>query len=175
MLDLFGCNGGATVYPDDFHWAVGMFRAKGATEVIKRANERDLRTYYPFRRNKIGDLVPLWRNYLFIEFKNSVTLSICRSTSTFIKLLSIENQPVLVRKSAIDENMRLLQLGKFDDKIFNRRFYGQGSLVTIIHGDFTGKKVELLIDIPIDMPGNKKVTISLNGWRASIEVFKLSL
>lgn len=175
MLDLFTGNGCATVNIEDFVWSVAVFRAKGAVEAIKRANEHELHTYYPFKRNKIGDLVPLWRNYLFIEFKQSLTINICRSTSTFIKILSIDNQPVLVRKDAIAENMRLLQLGKFDDKEFRRRFYGVGSFVNIIAGEFIGRKVELLADLPPDMTWNKKVPVSIGGWRASIEVFKLAL
>jgi hypothetical protein len=86
-----------------------------------------------------------------------------------------EYEPVLVRKDAIYENMRLLRLGAFNDINYQRRYYGVGSLVNIISGDFSGRRVQLLGDIPIDMPGNKKVLVDINGWKASIEVFKLAL
>jgi hypothetical protein len=180
MLDLFSGADGANMNLESFEWTVAMFRNKGATEAIKRANDYALRTYYPFKRNKVGDFVPLWRNYLFIEFKQQLTLTICRSTSNFIKILCIPddegiNQPVLVRKNVIDENLRLVQQGKFDDIEFRRRYYGIGSLVNIISGDFIGRKVELLADIPPDITGNKKIPVSINGWKASIEVFKLAL
>jgi len=178
MLDLFA--GEANVDVESFQWSVAMFRNKGATEAIKRANDYSLRTYYPFKRNKFGDFVPLWRNYLFIEFKQQLTLTICRSTSNFIKILCIPdddgiNHPVLVRKNVIDDNLRLVQQGKFDDIEFRRKYYGVGSLVNIISGDFAGHKVQLLGDIPPNMTGNKKIPVMLNGWRASIEIFKLAL
>jgi hypothetical protein len=180
MLDLFAGSGGATVMDESFQWSVAMFRAKGAVEVIKRANDSSLRTYYPFKRNKSGDFIPLWRNYLFIEFKSQLTITICRSTSNFIKILCIPdedgiNQPVLVRKNVIDENMRLVQAGKFDDIEFRRKYYGIGSLVNIISGDFSGHKVRLLGDVPPDAPGNRKIPVVINGWKASIELWKLAL
>jgi hypothetical protein len=178
MLDLF--NGSSSAHQEDFMWSVAVFRATGASEVIKRANQHELHTFYPFRRTRNGDLIPLWRNYLFIEFKQILTLNICRSTSNFIKILSIpdeegQNQPVLVRKNVINDSMRFLQIGKFDDVAPHRRFYGRGSYVSIINGDLLGKKVELLSDIPSDMSSNKRVAISIGGWRATIEVFNLAL
>jgi hypothetical protein len=172
MMDLFG-DGCATI--DDFKWSVAMFKANGAVQVIKRASDYHLKTYYPFKRNKFGDFSPLWRNYLFIQFQKYRTLSICRSTSNFIKMLSIDNQPILVRKDAIDESMHLLQLGKFDDVTFKRPFYGKGSLVQILTGDFSDRRAELLTDISGDVPGNVRVPISIGGWKASIEVHKLAL
>jgi hypothetical protein len=173
MLDLFTHDSCAT--PEEFNWSVAMFKDKGATQVIRRANDQSLKTYYPFKRNRLGDFVPLWRNYLFIEFRQYITINICRSTSNFIKILSIDNQPILVRKSMINESMKLFHLGTFDDIIFKRPFYGKGSIVTIINGDFSDRKVELLANIPSDMSGAKKVPISIGGWRATIEVFKLAL
>jgi hypothetical protein len=185
MFDLFTDVGCATpdlfgYVSDDFHWVVAVFRAKGATEAIKRANDARLRTYYPFRRSRSGNFIPLWMNYLFIEFKHSITLNICRSTTNFIKILSIPddngiNHPILVKRSAIYENQRLLQLGKFDSLDQKRRFYGQGSLVNIIYGDFIGRKVELLADIPTNVSANKKILVNMNGWKVSIEIFKLAL
>jgi hypothetical protein len=172
MLDLFG-DGCAT--SEDFKWAVAIFKANGAIQVIKRASDYHLKTYYPFKRNKFGDFIPLWRNYLFIQFQQYRTMCVCRTTSNFIKILSIENSPILVRKEAINESMRLLQLGKFDDVIFKRPFYGKGSLVNIISGDFSDRRVELLTDISWDVPGNVRVPISISGWKASIEVHKLAL
>jgi hypothetical protein len=177
-MDLF--DGSAPEQDNDFQWSVAVFKADGASKAIQRANGAHLRTYYPFYRNKMGDLKPLFRNYLFLEFQKSITISICRTTSNFIKMLSMMNEegeyePVLVRKDAIYENMRLLRLGAFNDINYQRRYYGVGSLVNIISGDFSGRRVELLGDITIDMPGNKKVLVDINGWRASIEIFKLAL
>jgi hypothetical protein len=178
MYDLF--NGSQRPNTDEnFRWSVAVFRSCGASDTIRRANGQGLRTYYPIRRNKSGDLVPLWRNYLFIEY-SSFTIDLCRATSNFIKILSAtddegNNHPILVRKNAIKENMRLLELGIFDEIEYKRQFYGQGSLVKITSGQFEGKWVELLADIPSDMPGSKKIPIDILGWRGSIEIFKLAL
>jgi hypothetical protein len=179
MFDLF--NGAQRpIISDDFRWSVAVFRLNGASQTICRANEEGLRTYYPIRRNKTGDLVPLWRNYLFLEYNPSITINLCRATSNFIKMLSAAdedgiNQPILVKKEAISENMRLLELGTFDEIDYYRKFYGHGSLVNIISGQFTGKKVQLLADILPNMQGSKKIPVNIEGWRASIEIFKLAL
>jgi hypothetical protein len=180
MLDLFTGHGCATNIRDDFRWSVAMFRAHGASEAIKRANQVPLRTYYPIKFNIYGDPIPLWRNYLFIEFKQSLTINICRSTSLFIKVLSMSDDegvlhPILVRKEAIDENMRLLQLGRFNDKMFIRRFYGRGSVVRVTSGMFQDKKVRLENDVAPDMPGDRRVVVNINGLRGSIEIWKLAL
>jgi hypothetical protein len=181
MQDLFG-DGYATcnIIDTNFRWMVALFRDRGASEAIRRANDIPLRTYYPFRTNKIGDLVPLWRSYLFIEFRDSVTMAICRSTSQFIKIISARDDegihhPVLVRHNAINESVKLLHQGKFDDIIFKRKFYGKGSICTIINGDFEGKRVQLLCDISSDMKGDRMVPVLLGGWKARIEVNKLGL
>lgn len=177
MFDMFGGSGRAT--SEDFRWSVAMFRSCGASDTIRRANEQNLITYYPIRRNKTGDLVPLWRNYLFIEY-SSFTIELCRATSNFIKILSAtddegNNQPILVRKDAIKENMHLLELGTFDEVDYHRQFYGYGSLVKITSGQFEGKWVELLADIPSSLASSKKIPVNIAGWRASIEIFKLAL
>jgi hypothetical protein len=174
MLNLFDGTCSAPV-SDDFRWSVAVFRANGASQTIARANKQELKTYFPIRRNKNGNFIPLWANYLFIEFQNCITIDICRATSNFIKILSIDNQPILVKKDAIRENMKLLELGKFDDVEYRRRFYGRGSLVRIINGEFAGKNVELLTDILPDMLLTKKVPILIEGWKASIELGKLAI
>ena len=71
--------------------------------------------------------------------------------------------------------MRLVQQGKFNAIKFRRRFYGRGSLVKVVGGLFTDKRVKLEADLTPDMPGNKAVPISIGGWNGKIEIFKLAL
>jgi len=177
-MDLFA--GSATTLGPDFRWSVAVFKAHGAVEAIKRANQVPLKTYYPFKIDKRGNFTPLWRNYLFLEFRQSLTLEVCRTTRNFIKMLTMrddegETYPILVKKEAITENMRLLQLGKFDDKTFLRSFYGKGSLVRVTEGTFQDKRVRLEMDILPNMEGKTKVSVDINGWKAQIELWKLSL
>jgi hypothetical protein len=176
MQDLFAQQN--TV--DNFRWVVGLFSGSGATDAIRRANEVPLRTYYPICFNGRGEPVPMWRNYLFIEFRESLTVQICRSTKKFLKVITMRDEdgieyPVLVRKDAIQKHQQLLINGEFDDKTFMRRFYGKGSFVRVISGTFIDKRVRLDIDVMPDMPGNKKVAVDINGWKASIELWKLAL
>jgi hypothetical protein len=175
MLDLF-----SNTQSQNFWWVVGVFRNDGATEVIKRANDIPLHTYYPIRINSRGEPVPLFKNYLFIQFVQPLTLQICHSTTKFLKLISSHDEegilyPVLVPKDAIDENLNLVAQGKFNDRAYLRRFYGKGSLVRVIEGIFIDKKVRLDSDITPDMPWNKKVVIDINGYKGSIELWKLAL
>lgn len=176
MLDLF-CQQSSI---DDFHWIVGLFSGCGATDAIKRANDVPLRTFYPIKFNGRGEPVPLWRSYLFIEFRECLTLQICRSTKSFLKIINMRDNagqeyPVMVRKGAIDEHLKLLLSGRFNDKSITRPFYGKGSLVRVIDGNFLDKRVRLDMDVPSHMPGNKKVLIDINGLKGSIELWKLSL
>ena len=175
MLDLFN-----EYTQSDFRWIVAIFQKTGATEAIKKANEVRLRTYYPIRLNYNGEPTPLWRNYLFMEFKESLTLNVCRSSFSFLKIISVHDEegilrPVLVPKNAIDENLRLLHQGRFNDIQYQRRFYGKGSLVRVIDGIFTDKKVRLETDLPSNVSGNKLVSISIGNWNGKIEIFKLAL
>ena len=112
---------------DNFNWIVALFRDDGAPETIQRANNVSLRTYYPIRFNGKGEPKPLWRPYLFIEFRRSLTLQICRSTNKFLKVLSMRNEegvlePTLVPKHAIDESLELVRMGKFNERSFTRKF-----------------------------------------------------
>jgi hypothetical protein len=177
MLDLFTQNQQESY---DFSWIVAVFAGLGASEVIKRANNVPLKTFYPFRIAYNGEPIPLWRNYLFVEFRERVTIDVCRSTSKFLKVLSIHDKegilhPVLVRKDAIRENLELLQRGKFNDKVYLRRFYGYGSLVRVIEGTFIDKKVRLEQDVAPLTPGNRKINVSIGGWSGKIELYKLDL
>jgi hypothetical protein len=176
MLNLFEEN--STIR--DFNWIVATFQGCGASDVIRRANEIPLKTYYPLRMNIYGNLVPLWRNYLFLEFRESITIPICRSTFKFINIISTHDdegtlKPVFVPKNAICENLNLVQSGIFDNKIYSRRFYGKGSLVKVIDGVFNGMTVRLEEDIEPDIPGNRTVSVNLGGWNGKIEVFRLVL
>ena len=175
MLDLFG-----QVQSEDFHWIVAVFANTGAVEAIRKANEVPLRTFYPIRFNGRGQPIPLWRHYLFIEFRDYITSDVCRSTKKFIKVLSMRNEfgveyPVMVRKNAINEHLGLLISGRFNDRTYLRRYYGKGSLVRVVEGNFIDKRVKLDMDVTPDMPGNKKVMIDINGWKGSVELWKLAL
>ena len=81
----------------------------------------------------------------------------------------------MVRKNAIDESLGLLLAGRFNSKTYVRRFYGKGSIVRVLEGNFIDKKVRLDTNITPDMSGNKKVAIDINGWKGSIELWKLAL
>ena len=50
MMDLFG-----EMQSSDFHWVVAIFQGTGASEIIPRANEASLKTYYPFRFDVRGE------------------------------------------------------------------------------------------------------------------------
>jgi hypothetical protein len=176
MLNLFEEN--STI--SDFNWIVATFQGCGASDTIKRANEIPLKTYYPLRMNIYGNLVPLWRNYLFLEFRECVTISICRSTFKFINIISTHDsegtlKPVFVPKNAIYENLNLVQSGIFDNKIYSRPFYGKGSLVKVIDGVFSKMTVRLEEDVDQDMPGNRAILVNLGGWNGKIEIFRLAL
>src|ERR1700722_7239065 len=81
--DLFS---GAPV--DAFRWVVAMFSQDGASQIIQRANAIPLATFYPIKWDRHGDPVPLWQNYLFLEFKEAVTIDLCRTTTKFVKIIS---------------------------------------------------------------------------------------
>ena len=186
MRDLFSgapkINGHAYLKPieDPFRWIVARFAQDGATQVIQRANKCNLATYFPIRRNLQGGYVPMWRDYLFSEHREGVTINLCRTTSNFIKIVSERDQdglvrPILVRREAINQSLRLITQGKFDDVEFKRKFHGRGTIVRIIDGAMADKTVKLDMDITTEMGGSTKVLIDINGVRARIELFKLAL
>jgi hypothetical protein len=176
MFDLFN-NQQST---DDFLWIVAIFAGTGAIDAIRKANDVQLRTFYPIRFNIRGEPQPLWRPYLFIEHKDVITAKICRSTTKFIKVITMRDEfgieyPVLVRKNSIDESLGLLLSGRFNSKTYSRRRYGKGSIVRVMEGTFIDKKVRLDMNVEPDMPGTKKVAIDINGFKGSIELWKLAL
>jgi hypothetical protein len=176
MLDLFSNYQHIT----EFSWILAIFRDRGATEAIKRACDIPLKFYYPLKFNIKGEPVPMWRPYLFLEYRDSITLDICRNTKKFIDVYSMKDDegnkhPVMVRNSSINEHRDLLITGKFNEHIRKRRFYGKGSLVSVIDGGFIGKRVRLESDISSDMVNGQRVPININGMRASIEIWKLNL
>jgi hypothetical protein len=185
MMDLFGppkTNGHAYLKPveDEFRWIVGVFKGDGATQVIQRAHKKELKTFYPIRRNIRGEYTPLWKAYLFIQFVEGVSIELCRTTSDFIRIISERDgdglaMPVLVRKDGINESMKLMTMGKFDDVVFKRRTYGKGSIVRVLEGNFIDTKVRLEMDVTPDMPGGTRVRVDVNGLKATIELFKLAL
>jgi transcription antitermination factor NusG len=184
MRDLFApkVNGHAFLKPLDgpFRWVVGVFSGNGATEIIRRAYAKDLKTFYPIRRNLAGEYTPLWRAYLFVEWRETVTIDLCRTTTHFIKIVSERDEnglqhPVLVRKDAIAESLRLMTQGKFDDVTFQRRAYGKGAIVRVIEGNFIDRKVRLEMNVTPDMTGRTRVKVDIDGIKGTIELHKLAL
>jgi transcription antitermination factor NusG len=182
MRDLFNGapHSSAVSETDSFRWVVGVFSGNGAIEIIRRANKRDLRTFYPVRKTLNGEYAPLWRSYLFIEFREAVTINLCRTTANFIKMVSERDEdgvahPVLVRKNSIDESLRLMTQGKFDNVTFKRNFHGRGTIVRIIGGAMAEQRAKLEMDVTPEMIGSHKVLIDINGIKAKIELHKLAL
>jgi hypothetical protein len=139
-----------------------------------------LATYFPIRFNARGEATPLWRAYLFAEFRDGITIDILRSTSKFIRIISERDdegiyQPVLVRRNAVQESMAMVMEGKYNERIIERRYYGRGSIVRVLEGNFIDKKVRLEMDVWPEMPGRTKVKVDINGVKAVIELFKLAL
>jgi hypothetical protein len=165
---------------DNFKWIVAIFNGDGATLVIIRAHRCNLATYYPIRLNNHGDPVPLFKNYLFVEFREYITLDICRSTSNFIKVLSAHDEegllrPVLVPRNAIDQNRAMVMAGRFNERSLQRQFYGKGHIVRVLNGIMADKKAKLGIDILPTMKGNLKVPIEIDGVKCTIELHNLAL
>lgn len=186
MRDLFGgapkTNGHAYIKPieDPFRYICGVFGGDGAIQILQRANKMPLATYFPIRFNGKGEPVPLWRNYLLIEFMEGVTINLCRTTTQFIKVVSERDEeglmyPVLVKREAVKQSMAMVLEGKFNERIIERRFYGRGSIVRVIEGNFIDKKVRLEMNVTPEMNGNTKIKVDLDGIKASIELFKLAL
>src|ERR1700733_12033758 len=126
-VDLFApkTNGHHYLQPieDPFRYVVAVFGTDGASVTIRRANEHDLKTFYPIKFNGKGEPAPMWANCLFIEFVEGVTIDLCRITSKFIRIVSARDKegilrPILVRKNAIAESLRLVTMGRFDEKQF---------------------------------------------------------
>jgi hypothetical protein len=183
--DLFApkTNGHSYLAPidDPFRFLISVFGQDGATRAIIKANKLDLSTYYPTRTNIKGDVVPLWRNYLMIEFWEFVTIDLCRNTPHFIKLISARDpdsdlsHPVMVRRNAVKQNMAMVLAGEFDAIAPRRRFHGKGSLIRVTGGALQERRVRLEADILPEMPGHHAVAVSIGLWRGTIEIFKLAL
>jgi hypothetical protein len=161
-------------------WVCAVFSSDGAIQIIKRAKQHDLQTYYPIRQNHNNEYVPMWRPYLFIQWNEVITINLCRTTSKFVKIISARDddgimQPVRVRKDAVSESLRMMTQGKFDEKKIMRRYYGKGSLVLVIDGVMHDRTVRLEADISPEMKGNHKVPISIDNWKGLIEIHKLAL
>jgi hypothetical protein len=184
MKDLFATpiNGYHHLKPleDPFRWVVAIFSADGAVQAIIKANKVGLKTYFPIRMNGKGEPIPLWRNYLFIQFVEYVTIDLVRDTPNFIRVISAHDdegmlRPVLVRRSAIDEHRAMILAGKFNERSINRQFHGRGSLVRVIEGTFIDKKVRLEEDVYPDWKGNHRVKVDIDGIKGTVELYKLSL
>jgi hypothetical protein len=179
--DLFSAPINAHHYLDDpFRWIVAIFSADGAVQAIIRAHKVELRTYYPIRFNAKSEPIPVFRNYLFGEFREYVTIDLCRETPNFIKVISAHDEegmlrPILVRRNAINEHRAMILAGRFNERAINRQFYGRGSLVRVIEGTFIEEKVRLKEDMFPDWKGNHRVKVDIDGIKGVIEVYKLSL
>jgi hypothetical protein len=173
--DLFA---GAPV--DMFRWCVCVFSGDGAIQAISKTNKRNLLTYYPIRFNSKGEPIPLWRNYLLVEFREYVTIEVCREVPKFIQMLSAHDddgilRPILVKRNAIDENKAMVLAGKYNERQLIRKFYGRGSIIHVLEGNFIGKKVRLDEDVLPEWHGNHRVKVDLDGVKATVELYKLSL
>jgi hypothetical protein len=85
-----------------------------------------------------------------VEWHEQITLEICRATSKFIRVIRVRDEegilrPMMVRRSAINESLRLVTMGKFNEVEFKRQFH---SIVRVIEGNFMDRKVTLEIDVP---------------------------
>jgi hypothetical protein len=81
----------------------------------------------------------------------------------------------MVRRNAVQQNMEMVLAGKFDDVAPRRQCYGRGSLIRVIEGPLTERKIRLETDVLPGMPGHYAVAISIGNWRGTIELFKLAL
>jgi hypothetical protein len=132
------------------------------------------------RFNHKGEAAPLFRNYLFIEWREGVTIETCRATSLFVKILSARDdegivRPIMVRRNAVDENRAIVLASKFNERIIDRRFYGKGSIVAVLHGVLATKKVRLEDDVTPQMRGSHRVRVDMDGVKGTIEIHKLAL
>jgi hypothetical protein len=182
--DLFAAptNGHSYLTPleDPFRYICGVFSGNGAIQILQRANSIPLVTFYPIRFTRQGEPTPLFRSYLFLEFREGISINLCRTTSRFIKIISERDEngvahPVLVGKESLRENMAMVMAGRYNDRIIDRRFYGRGSIVRVLDGHFIDQKVRLEIDILPEMKGNYRVPVDINGIRAKIEIYKLAI
>jgi hypothetical protein len=180
--DLFAPRINGHAYLDDpFRWLISLFGQDGATRAIIKANKLGLSTYYPIRINATGEPKPLWRNYLMIEFREFVTIDLCRNTPHFMNIISARDpddelsRPVMVRRNAVQQNMEMVLAGHFDDFAPRRQFHGRGSLIRVIEGAMMERRVRLEADISPEMPGHYAVAVSIGPWRGTIELFKLAL
>jgi transcription antitermination factor NusG len=161
---------------DKFFWSVGMFSGNGAKETIRYALEAHLEVFYPHRLNKSGNFVPLFGNYLFIEYILPTTVMICRQSSKFYGFISFDGQPELVRRNSIDECLRLLKMGKYNHVFTHHSYIRKGTLVRILSEDnFNGKLVRLLCDVAPDMPNNKRVPVDFGNIKLMIEIGKIRI
>jgi hypothetical protein len=184
MRDLFAApiNGKHYLKPvdDPFRYICGVFSGDGAIQILQRANKIPLATYFPIRFNGKGEPVPLWRAYLLIEFREGVTINLCRTTSNFIKIVGERDEeglvhPVLVKREAVKESMAMVLEGRYNERIIERRFYGSGSIVAVLHGIMATRKVRLEQNVTPDMPGRQRVMIDMDGIKGTIEIHKLAL
>jgi hypothetical protein len=178
--DLFAPNGYAYLDKDKFRWVVGVFRDDGASHTLVRAAANGLKVFYPVKTNIRGEYLPIFKNYLFIEYDEHKTLDVCRATSKFIRVISARDdegivRPIMVRRDHIKETMTTVLAGRFNALPTNRRFYGKGSLVVVLEGIMANKRVKLREDIKPEMPGNQRVSVEIGGIKGVIEIFKLAL
>lgn len=168
--DLFGTYN----EKDKFLWAVGVFNGNGAHEIIKYALDARLETFFPHRLNKLGNFIPLWRNYLFIEYIPPMTAQVCRQSSKFLGFINFNGQPELVYRNAIDECLKLLQLGKYNFTHLRRSHVSKGTYVRIMNdNNFQGKLVKILCDVTPEMHETKRIPVELGSMRMMLELRKL--
>ena len=73
------------------------------------------------------------------------------------------------------QSIAMVLEGKFNERIIDRRFYGKGSIVAVLHGVMATRKVRLEQNVTPEMPGSQRVKIDMDGVKATIEIHKLAL
>lgn len=172
MRDLFG---GTTVC--EFQWIVGVFRPGGATEIIKRANDIPLKTYYPLRLTNDDKTEPLWSNYLFIEFLENISIQICKTTSRFIKILRhLDGDPITVPDEVINKHQQLLQTGYYDYKKDPKIKFKEGrQMLCSFPNNIWSGKIILSDNIYIDDKDDKLINATCNSKQIKVPVSYLSI
>jgi hypothetical protein len=161
---------------DSFRYICGVFSGDGAVQIL----QIPLATFFPIRFNGNGGPVPLWRSYLLIEFREGVTINLCRTTSHFLKVVSERDEegllrPILVKREAVKQSMAMVLEGKYTERVTEGRFYGKGSIVAVLHGVIATRKVRLEEDVTPQMRGSHRVRVDMDGVKGTIEVHKLAL
>jgi hypothetical protein len=71
--------------------------------------------------------------------------------------------------------MAMVLEGKYNERVIDRRFYGRGSIVAVLHGVMATRKVRLEQNVTPEMRGSHRVKVDIDGAKGTIEIHKLAL